>query len=367
MSKWKKIGLSVLLLFAGFAVYSNVSYSLANRPVFYRVSIDFESRGQKGVLDAVVKCDVRRRKMPFGFGQEFNDYYPNPVLYAVKLPDGSGVMTRVGNSTACDRAWRHLHNDPYWERKRDGIPEMPYSGMPRLTWLRDFATKDYAEIYLGQASYEQPNAMIRYGRTEVAAATSNQYDQWLKQSKDNADKYLLLIDYTSTNVQQYEKGLRAKHCLADIALDDYKLDESLKFQQWTSNVQQRYSIIPLEILKQMNISEFFDRFYEMHNAGGLRWRPFEVPREILQSDKYSNTERSLRLILPVENTQTGLTISRSRYGILSCHTDDGKTYGRTYTISLEGQKMLLGGNESATYYDAKERRLHAMNIQQPAW
>jgi len=28
---------------------------------------------------------------------------------------------------------------------------------------------------------------------------------------------------------------------------------------------------------------------------------------------------------------------------------------------------LLGGNESATYYDAKERRLHAMNIQQPAW
>jgi len=151
------LGLGFLLYMA----YLKVENYWETRPAYYRVTVDFQSRGQMGTLSAFVKCTSYIRK-PLG-GTRSEEYYPEPKFYGLRLPDNSSILMTVGSKSACHKIDRSIG-----AASGDGFS---YEGIPRLTWLRDFDKTDYAEIYVGQESYDQQNANVRYTKARVSVAT----------------------------------------------------------------------------------------------------------------------------------------------------------------------------------------------------
>jgi len=365
-----KIGISVVVLFAGVMAYGAISNHMANRPVFYRATIEFESRGQKGVLDAVVKCDVRARQTLSG--EKFNDYYPNPVLYAVKLPDGSGVMARVGNNQACDRAWRHLHNDPYWERKRDGIPEMPYSGMPRLTWLRDFATKDYAEIYLGQASYEQPNSNLRYQKALVSSSSEGEYQSWRARVDQSKDDYIYDIDRRGAQSKVFASfgPIVAENCIYNqkVFRQVWGRDEQINDWAQTSTGNQLY-VLPVNLSER--IVKLFGREYlevSAQNSGGYYTPEGGADDLLIQQGKFDLADL-LKTIYPVIHNGSNYEVDYSKYGVIACGA-------KTRELSNQAQQSIEITSrgrttqrlfESGFYYDPSDQSINHVRINGPIW
>lgn len=176
--RWKKVFLFLfpfLALAAIFAVFSAKDWG-ETRPVYYRVAIDFESRGQEGVLNAVVECQVHIVH-PLG-GVKDVGFMPVPAVYGMKLPDGTGVYNKVGTNETCSWAWSRTRKWPH-VHSRDPHPGREQTGTPRLIWSPDFDKLASMEIYLGKESYQQPGANVTVKQARITLATGREYRDWL--------------------------------------------------------------------------------------------------------------------------------------------------------------------------------------------
>lgn len=363
--KRRKSGLYVLLLIVGLFVYASVSSYIADRPIFYRVKIEFDSRSQNGVLDAVVRCDVRARQTLSG--EKYNEYFPDPVLYAVKLPDGSGVLARVGGAGACDRAWRQARGKP--NGFRQGAPELPYQGIPRLTWLSDFNKRDYAEIYLGKESYEQAGANIRFKHAEVSAASEEEYTGWLESALSSKDEYIFSYNYFSPGLVVLgppSLGPEAVNaCFADIQLPTSIAYDSPALQNWLQSARGfGTQIVPRTL---GNLSDKTLAYRIVKGRLGV-YRPYmdSTPPDILLDDEEFDTREVLATSSRVDMSDGVLSINLAQSGIMTCYKFTEYGHNITFPILIDGKKleMRTGGE---FYLDGSSGILHYFYAAQPAW
>lgn len=248
-SKFMMLVYFVLFVFAANAFIG----WLTHNPPYYRLRVSFESRGQTGELEVVVRCKYYVRK-PLG-GTRSNEYYPTPELFGTRLHDNSMVLVRAGGADVCSNA--------YVARRKK--LEFNYTGTPRLIWVNDFDKQDQAEIYFGERSYRQPGALVSYSEARITAASFWDYWLWiikvrplslLGMERVNSDYFVSGYDHyfasgydlvNKKGKSVFDSRIEANICLVHFRYPDQALDELENLKRWIAETSPKDpTVIPTD-------------------------------------------------------------------------------------------------------------------------
>ena len=369
-SLWQKIFLflSPVLVLGAIAGAFSAKEWWDNRPVYYRVAIDFDSRGQQGSLNAVVECQVHTVH-PLG-GVKDVGFMPGPAVYGVKLPDGTGVYNKVGTIETCSWAWTRTRKWP-WVYPGDPHPRREQTGTPRLMWSPDFDKLASVEIYLGKASYQQPGANVTVRQARVTLATRQEYQDWIASVEGKPDHYLLrnIGGYTEDPNSFGYNLFVIGWCPVDVLIPEELWRDDARLKEWSATASEPLSPVPLAIFQEVTERKgYYHRLLDVPEQtrpdGDVyyRYNPLFMDNRdgVLTADTaLMDSSEVLHRIAPITESHQGLNIESNRFGISSCYDperykhDESRIINR-FDAELPPQQMI----NDTPYFDSRDNTLH---------
>jgi len=341
-----------LVLTAVVATYFYFSSSHDPKPHYYKVEADFTAGSYNVSLQAYVKC-IGKWRQPLG-GTKTIEYYVEPELYGVRLPDGSGVMMRVGDVGVC----HSMDQNTFEER----------TGSPRLTWFKNFDQKNYAEIYLGRAAYEQSGARIKSAHGRVKKAWKNDFDVWFEREAHNtSERFLSYYNIKPAGNKVYGTPIESGACMMDVHLpkDDWKDDVGLV--QWAKDAKLP-SLVPSDLydgvdraLQRLSIQLRFGKSL-------IPFAPYfnQIYALYLGDKEETQSDVLLRLVSPVVQQGDDFMPDHDRFGIATCYALGRNVYFTPLSLLVGGQKLQDEGGGFA-YYNPAAQTVHRFIAEGPRW
>ena len=347
---------TLFVVFVGMIGINSVEGYIKTRPPYYKVTVEFESQGQKATLFAVVKCVGYFRK-PFGSSTGGVEYFPEPVSYGLRLPDNSGVLMTVGVGIGCREAYT---------ARRQGV-SFSITGVPRLMWVHDFDKRDEVELYLGQFAYNQPTAKVVYSSAKLEPATSGEYRKWLEAVKDDKNSFLdMPVQNELRLMNPMLHSVLAHNSLYAIEVPRELWKDDPKVTNWITE-QTGSGII--------NLPD--DLAYSLRGRSwSLRpdpafWPHLLSPRAGRKTEH--NPEYVLPLLTPLARTSQGYEFDEKRRGILLYYHNPFPREGQRVSATIMGQPIIFGGDfsvpdrRSRTFYDAQNNGIYVIHEGSTFW